>query len=526
MKTGKRVDRMELACICLLGIIQLSHQWSTPEANTYKAAVVEFNPQVSNTNESPIDTNSQEYVSFIQQAAASALKRISCAAREGNMYVVINIAEKLPCDGERCPEDGKFFFNSQAVFDREGKIIAKYRKTHLFDEPQFDILQNPEVATFDTDFNVTFGTFICFDMLFKEPALNLTRIHHVTDIVYSTAWFSELPFLMAIQAQSQWAYSEDVNFLASGYNRPYLASFGSGIYLGKKGIAKATIGERGSEILIADVPKKCRQLLTESIKDSQHREFPAKTTEPSHDEFRRKRSEQTELGLERDSHSPSDFTLWQDPGLPEYETRPINSIIRQEKLCQRDFCCNFTVETSFVDRGNKYRLMVRDDIRTFVNTTTIGYQVCGIVLCGNDSINSCGQRMNSETIFTLVKITATFVNRENLLILGISSDASLMPLEWTYSEKIEGDKIHIEAILNNPTKNVQTLGLYARKFERDVFPPARSLGSTQLSTSIAIQSWFLVLLVIALTTYLCYHKYSDYKRRNGAKKDAVHERLK
>ncbi|XP_011300133.1 vanin-like protein 2 isoform X2 [Fopius arisanus] len=247
---------MQLHCVCLLAIIQLSCQLSTPEADTYKAAVVEFSPRVSNNNDSPIDENSKRYVSFIQQAAASevdiivfpedgmttidlperekmdawstliplnynpcnqhhiavheALKRISCAAREGKMYVVINIAEKLPCDGERCPEDGKFLFNCQAIFDRQGKIIAKYRKTHLFKEPQFDILQTPEIITFDTDFNVTFGTFICFDMLFKEPALNLTRIHHVTDIVYSTAWFSELPFFTAFDRTSTKVYATRV----------------------------------------------------------------------------------------------------------------------------------------------------------------------------------------------------------------------------------------------------------------------------------------------------------------------------
>lgn len=53
----------------------------------------------------------------------------------------------------------------------------------------------PEIVTFDTDFGVKFGTFICFDILFREPATQLTRVHQVTDIVYPTAWFSETPFL-------------------------------------------------------------------------------------------------------------------------------------------------------------------------------------------------------------------------------------------------------------------------------------------------------------------------------------------
>lgn len=113
----------------------------------------------------------------------------------------------------------------------------------------------PEIVSFDTDFGVKFGTFICFDILFSEPAIQLTRVHQVTDIVYPTAWFSEVPFLtgkqnvmksfppfhqnililliiLAIQTQAGWSFAEDVNLLAAGYNRPSFGNAGSGIYLG------------------------------------------------------------------------------------------------------------------------------------------------------------------------------------------------------------------------------------------------------------------------------------------------------
>lgn len=73
--------------------------------------------------------------------------------------------------------------------------MNRYRKTNLFTEPNFNVTAVPEVVSFDTDFGVKFGTFICFDILFREPALQLTRVLQVTDIVYPTAWFSEAPFL-------------------------------------------------------------------------------------------------------------------------------------------------------------------------------------------------------------------------------------------------------------------------------------------------------------------------------------------
>lgn len=53
----------------------------------------------------------------------------------------------------------------------------------------------PEIVIFQTDFGVNFGIFICFDILFHEPALQLTRLRQITDFVYPTAWFSEVPFL-------------------------------------------------------------------------------------------------------------------------------------------------------------------------------------------------------------------------------------------------------------------------------------------------------------------------------------------
>lgn len=65
-------------------------------------------------------------------------------------------------------------------------------------EKQFDKTKIPEIVTFDTDFGVKFGTFICFDILFSVPALNLTRTLGVSNIIFTTAWFSEVPFLTGI----------------------------------------------------------------------------------------------------------------------------------------------------------------------------------------------------------------------------------------------------------------------------------------------------------------------------------------
>jgi predicted amidohydrolase len=74
-------------------------------------------------------------------------------------------------------------------------LHSRYRKFNLFGEKGFSITPEAELSFFETDFGVTFGMFICFDVLFQEPAVSLVTLMGITDFVYPTAWFSELPFL-------------------------------------------------------------------------------------------------------------------------------------------------------------------------------------------------------------------------------------------------------------------------------------------------------------------------------------------
>lgn len=181
-----------------------------------------------------------------------AVKTISCAARNHSMYVLVNLREK-----EKCPRDSfYYYYNTNVVFDRTGAIVARYRKYHLFGDVGTNVTASPDISTFTTDFNVTFGQFICFDILFEEPALTLLLKHNVTDILYSSHWLSELPYLTAIQIQSAWSYANDVNFLGSGYNDPSTGSGGSGIYAGTSGVLTQFWSEkRANALLVARVPR-------------------------------------------------------------------------------------------------------------------------------------------------------------------------------------------------------------------------------------------------------------------------------
>lgn len=87
--------------------------------------------------------------------------------------------------------------------------MNRYRKMHLsgtesqlFNVPS--MIQNE--AIFNTDFGVKFATFTSYDLLFYEPALRMTRIEQITDIVHPTAWFSGVPFLTGNQIATRYIH--------------------------------------------------------------------------------------------------------------------------------------------------------------------------------------------------------------------------------------------------------------------------------------------------------------------------------
>lgn len=229
---------MKLAFLKLLIAIPVVFGRSFPFSENYKAGVVEYRRFTEGTPEEDAIKNLAEYLKTIESNEASKLdilvfpestlnrgsslflpekgtntnpcndnqyadgpiKKISCATKKAQIYVVINVTEKSKCpdqemhdngDERECPDE-YILYNTNIVFDREGTIISKYRKFNLFVDPGIFKPKKPEVVTFDTDFGVKFGHFICFDIVFEEPALKMIRDHHVKDIIHTSMWSSEL----------------------------------------------------------------------------------------------------------------------------------------------------------------------------------------------------------------------------------------------------------------------------------------------------------------------------------------------
>jgi predicted amidohydrolase len=108
------------------------------------------------------------------------------AARENNIWVICGMYE---------PEEGENVraYNTTIVLDREGKIIHKYHKTHLYDafayqESKSVIPGDGPLKVFETEFG-TMGLMVCYELRYPEVARQLT-LQGADIIMVPTAWLS------------------------------------------------------------------------------------------------------------------------------------------------------------------------------------------------------------------------------------------------------------------------------------------------------------------------------------------------
>nr|XP_026488912.1 vanin-like protein 2 isoform X1 [Vanessa tameamea] len=483
-----------LIFMCLLGF---STQRSTPEDTSYTAAVVEYQVQSNST------INLKNYVVLIQDASTQgadivvfpemtltrresvvvpingALKEypipalqpemydeilvsISEAARQNQIYVVINVQEVLNCTDdatvEYCPERKLYLFNTNVVFDRNGAVIDRYRKINLFGEATRTPALTPDLGIFETDFGVTFGHYICFDLMFQVPAVQVVEKKNITDIVFTTMWFSEMPYLTAVQIQQAYAHSMNVNFLASGANNVGVGSAGSGIYSGKAGALISIMpGVPTTRLLVSKVPK---------VPGEVEGTYPG----PIYD----------------DPSTHDDLILITDPSLPSHVTRLLREESEDFALFDKDVLCHFQVKLRKRDGATNYRYRAAafSGVRSFSGVATGGTRMCSVFACTGDTIDTCGKRFdkfepNTTGIFDELRITATVpeakvnegLNASEAAYFPISLDTAIMPLktnDYTFEKIMFFDLVTIITMdLKNVDAELYTFSVWGRQYTTD-----------------------------------------------------------
>lgn len=109
------------------------------------------------------------FIENAEPAGGLVWQTLSGAARDNNIWLI----------GGTMPEaDGWRIYNSAFVFDRQGREVARCRKSHLFDidveggqsfRESDTFSRGGDICVFDTEFG-RMGLCICFDIRFPEPA--------------------------------------------------------------------------------------------------------------------------------------------------------------------------------------------------------------------------------------------------------------------------------------------------------------------------------------------------------------------
>lgn len=126
----------------------------------------------------------------------------SCMAKKHEITLVLNMGDVEKCTaGSACPSaDGRLQYNTQVAFNEQGKILAKYHKHNLYYEDKVFNRGDGKGVWFETSFGVRFGMFICFDILFEKPQVELFQ-QGIKNFVYSSWWVNFPPIINALQTQ-------------------------------------------------------------------------------------------------------------------------------------------------------------------------------------------------------------------------------------------------------------------------------------------------------------------------------------
>jgi omega-amidase len=153
--------------------------------------------------------------------------------------------------------DGASIYNSQVLVDQEGKIIAKYRKTHLFVVAPIEEHKCFSPGDTFTSFafaGLRFGFSICYDLRFPEMYRQLVLEQNANALIVSSAWpfprvehFRTLALARAIENQSYVIASNRVG------KDDDLWFCGSSAIIDPRGVAVAAASADREELIQADL---------------------------------------------------------------------------------------------------------------------------------------------------------------------------------------------------------------------------------------------------------------------------------
>lgn len=362
------------------------------------------------------------------------LSNLSCMAKNHSIYLVANIIDRKPCNesDHSCPRDKVKFFNTDVAFSRNGTLISRYHKNHLFIEPFMNPADPYEFAVFDTDFGARVGLFICFDVLFAESSL-LVEKHNVTLGVMSSWWFDELPGWYSVGVQQAWSIHNGIPLLAAGIQRLEMGSLGSGIYAGLRGPLNYTYSPDGkSKLLLADLSN------TSSVDPRYH----------------------------GDVLNPKQRFL-KHADVSDHAAQELEESSGDSRVCHGDFCCSLSYEAE--ELHDKFVLLAKHGLTNVASYMELGIEKCILAVCESVNGTLCKNfSTKSTTKFTKLQLTAEFTTNAVFPVLA-SNELALTPKDKWQFETTSANVSTLTLKENGNDEGILQAVLYARKYESDRF---------------------------------------------------------
>ncbi|KAM9059821.1 LOW QUALITY PROTEIN: vascular non-inflammatory molecule 3-like [Megaptera novaeangliae] len=377
-------------------------------------------------------------------------ERLSCLAKDNSIYIAENIGDKKPCNASdpHCP-DGRYQYNTDVVFDSEGRLVACYHKYNLFaPEIQFDLPKDSELVTFDSPFG-KFGIFTCFDIFSHDPAVMVVEEFQVDSILYPTAWYNTLPLLSAVPFHSAWARALGVNLLAANTHNTSMHMTRSRIY-----------SSEVVKVYYYDMETESGQLMLSELKSRPRREaiYSAAVHWSTY-----------ARGVKPFSSERLSF-----PGMTYFDAFTFTKLKRHTgnyTVCQKDLCCHLTYKMSEKRTNEVYALGVFDRLHMVEGQYYL--QVCTLLKYQTTDLRTCGEPAGSAfTQFEEFSLSGTF-GTSYVFPQIVLSGSQLAP-ERHY--EVGGDG-RLQSRGGAPLPFL-VLALYGRVFERD--PPCLRQGTGQL----------------------------------------------
>ena len=364
--------------------------------------------------------------------------KLSCIAKENTIMVAANIADKQPCDRSNdpnCPENDFYQFNTEVVFNKTGCLVAKYHKYNLFlsEKLTFDVPRKPQHVFFDTEFG-RFGLMVCFDAVFKSPAIDLVTLYNVTDIIFSTAWMNVYPHFVSVGYHSGWARTLKVNYLSANIHFVPGRLVGSGIY-SPRGILAYTyqLGSKEGHLAIAKVPIKNKVPETSSIMKSQ-------STPP------RSAFNASENSLQFSNEVFGD----------KFSFKPLTGNMGNLSLCSGSVCCQVEFERSPAG-GEHFALGVFNGMHQLEGKYFL--EVCLLVQCVNST--NCGNVRVKQTSTTFQHYKLSGYMNTHYAFPEVLTPTFDFNTTWEFAD------LGKTKIISDSNATITTVVLMGRNFDKD-----------------------------------------------------------